>query len=313
MYFTTVQCITASNQPESLCGIELTVIRKGRLYQKKSWLFRPAELVLSPSPLGRPHLTLSKLMDCPPLHEQWDEIFPYFDKQLILFHQLPENIRALEKSISYHQLQAPTFTFGSTMMLAKRLLPKLTNTKLPTLCAFLEIPYLSHEPGDFSFSMAKAFLQLGVRFNVSDEEALFAKGGICLGSFRSDGICLPDFISPYNPPHITATTDAAPTSPSLSSLRHAVICFTGPLQAMTRSMAVKQITAAGAYYQSQITERTTILVTNLYDSQSGTYTRLTTKLQKALILKGQGQPIKIINEAQFMQQLKQATGSQQAF
>ena len=306
MFFTTARCLTANNTPEGLCGIELTMIRNSRIYKQQLWLFCPPKLYMENAPLSDPRITLADLVDSPKLYEIWDEITPYFDRQLLIFHQLPENIRAFTKALSYYGLNAPHFTFGSTMMLAKRLYPMLPNVKLSTLCKYFSIPQENdHEKIASTLEMAKILLTIGKQFNISDEEALFAKAGIYLGSYQSDGICYPDFLSHYTPPILAASCDDCPAFDT-NLLRNQVITLTGPLETMTRAMAVKKLTALGAHYQSQINAKTTLVVTNLYDPHTHETKRLTSKLNKALILKGQGQNISIINETQFIERLKQS-------
>lgn len=302
MFFTTVRCLTANDMPKSLCGIELTMIRNSRIYQQKRWLFCPHDLYMAPSPLSDPSISLADLMDAPKLYELWDEITPYFEGQLIIFHQLPEHISALTQALSYYQLDMPHFSFGSTMMLARRLYPHLPNAKLSTLCKYFSIASSLSDVHTPSLLMAKIVLAMGRQLETQDEEALFTKAGIYLGSFQSDGICYPDFLSHYTPPTLSsekADLDVLDTH----SLRNQVITLTGPLQTMTRSMAVKKLTAQGAHYQSQVNANTTLLVTNLYDPKKNEAIRLTSKLNKALILKGEGQNIHIIDEAQFIKRL----------
>ena len=220
MYFTTVQCMTANNQPHSLCGIELTVIKNNRIYQRKSWLFQPPTAYISRSPLGHASLSLKLLMDAPNLYEIWDEIYPYFNNTLIIFHQLPDNMRALSEALHYYQLSIPHFSFASTMMLAKRLYPSLKNIKLETLCAHLGFGISYEKFGDYSFHMAQAILKISEQLNVYDEELLFTKGGICLGSFQADGICYPDFLTNYTSPikeQIAPSTIAEPQAIAICS------------------------------------------------------------------------------------------------
>lgn len=301
MFFTTVQCLTANRHPESLCVLSLTVIRNGRLYQEKNWLFCPPEAYLKEG-VTCDAVSLNQLLEQPTFFECWEEIRPYFEAQLILFHQLPPTINALSKTLAYYGLSVPHFTFGSTMMLAKRLYPQLPNCKLETICKALKLT--SHPQGLSSATrqMADMVLSCIKQFNCLDEEMLFTKAGICLGSYQSDGICYPEFLSHYcAPTKPTALQDTDPLE--TSSLRNEIIAFTGSLESMTRSMAVKRLHTIGAHFQSQVTDKTTLVVTNLYDPKTGDYKKMTTKLQKALILKGQGQKLTIIDEATFLERL----------
>lgn len=302
MFFTTVQCISANKELNSLCGIELTIIRKGRLYQRKQWLFCPPHCYLEASALQNTTLTLKDILDAPKLNEIWDEILPYFEQQFIIFHQLPYNLSYLSHSLAYYQIPLPTFTFGSTMMLAKRLYVALPNCKLESLNFFLGLSSSYDQCHDTSLNIADIVMAMSKQLGLDDIEALFTRAGICVGSYHRNGVSYPDFLSYYTPPYLESSPSPKDPLQTLS-LRNQVICFTGPLKTMTRSMAVKKITLVGGHFQNQVSSQTTLLVSNLYDQVSHQWTRKTSKLEKALLLKSQGQSIDIIDEDSFLKRL----------
>lgn len=302
MHFTSLAIKTINENPTSLCALEVTVVREGRCTLQKNWFFCPLDLRFEPAKQLLYGIKLVDLIDQPDFISQWENIRPYLENQVVICHSATYVWSTLRHLLDCYHLSYPNCYFACTMMLGKHLYPSLPNRKLSTLCNHLDILFDSHQTGDASTCCALLFLQMSKLLHCTDCEDVLNTLEITWGQITPSQIAWPTFksserniIFPSNTPLLTP----ASTKPTLS-LHGKVVSFTGPLESMTRTQAVKRIHALGASYSSSVTSKTNVVVTNLKVSNHHSNKKLTSKLSRALHLIDEGHPIVIINEETFL-------------
>ena len=81
-----------------------------------------------------------------------------------------------------------------------------------------------------------------------------------------------------------------------------IVCFSGDLDSYTRSEAQELVASFGATVSGSVTKKTTLVVMGGFDPATlRPGATLSTKIQKAQVLAGGGQPVEIVTEQTFLE------------
>ena len=137
---------TATYKMDSACALGVAVISPtGEIKDQKYWLIKPPKNKYYSKNIQIHGITPEQTQDAKTFAELWEQIRPYFEKQNIIAHYALFDVNVLYACIKAAGQQLPELgDIYCSCISARRSLPHLTNHKLPTVCADLQIPLLHH-------------------------------------------------------------------------------------------------------------------------------------------------------------------------
>ncbi|BBF43362.1 probable DNA polymerase III epsilon chain [Lachnospiraceae bacterium KM106-2] len=298
MNFIAIDFETANEKRSSPCSIGITVVKDGTIIEEKTFLIRPHEMRFEPINIMIHGIRPDDVKDCPEFCDLWDELFPYFNNNLIVAHNASFDMSVLRATLDLYNITYPTFSYTCSMLASKHFYPMLPNAKLDTVNQFLSYDFLHHDAGADASACANILLTIMKECNVTTTEDYVAATGLSFGSIFEHGYKAPKYNNRSLISKRNYENTAAKPCPVVS-LTGKVVCFTGPLKSMSRSEAASYVMQMGGCFSSSVTKKTNLLVTNVSHPETLSPSQMSTKLRRAMDLKSKGQEIAIINEEEF--------------
>lgn len=157
--FTAFDFETANSQSHSACQLGVAVVENGRLVREKSWLIKPPEKFFTFTYLHGINYAMVK--EQPSFCELWPEIREYFTGQIIAAHNADFDIGVLAATLAHYGLFMPAFYVIDSLAVARRAWPKLTNHKLSTVAAHLQVALTHHDAASDAKACAEIVLRAG--------------------------------------------------------------------------------------------------------------------------------------------------------
>jgi DNA polymerase III subunit epsilon len=297
--FVAIDFETANSFLGSPCSVGLTRVRGGRVVEMASSLMRPPE--------GHGHfdhwntrihgITPDQVKDAPVFADLWPSVLDFIGDDPVVAHNASFDMGVIREACSASGLPWPQMRYACTLVLA-RMTYDLLSYSLPFV---VEAAGLSmndhHEAGADALAAANIALDMAARGGAESLDELLANHGVHFGlldpSMWSGCLGIPG--DPLPAPEVNS--DADPNHP----LYGQVVVFTGALQTMTRPIAWERVAFLGGKTAPSPNKETTILVEGMQDpTRLRPGMALSTKAEKAQLLRTHGQSIEVMGEPEFL-------------
>lgn len=307
MNFIAIDFETANEKRSSPCSIGMVIVRDGRIIDKIYHLIKPKEMRFLPINIGihgiRPRMVENALE----FDKVWEEIKEYFNNSLIIAHNASFDISVLRRTLELYEIEVPSFNYICTMKLAKNFYRGLENARLNTVNDFLGFEFNHHNALADAEACSNILLNISEELGVSDINEISESLGISIGivdknEYKASSVKGRALISSKK----VAVNNKKMLYEGLHGdiFKDEVVVFTGRLSTMTRGEAMSVIRRLGGITGSSVTKKTTCLITNSKDLDDLMFGEMSTKFRRAVYLKEQGQNIRILNENEFLNIIK---------
>ncbi len=314
--FVAIDFETANAERWSACSVGLIVVRDGRIAESTEFLIKPVGPYWDPKtePLESffdgynvmlHGISERDVIDAPNFSEVWPQIELLTRGLPVVAHNAAFDLGVLREALSLHALDWPQLNYLCTMVLARRTwtLPSY-KLEFVTDAAGIEFDELQHHNARFDALMAAmVFVEILNHHKAESLEALLAATGVRIGELSPHGFrgCARSRWdgSPRG------TSEVRVFTPNLDAdedghLFGKHVAFTGRLDSMARNDAKEEASKRGAVVQENVNRKTEILVIGQQDSRKfGPGKAMTAKMAKAIALSESGNPIEIVEEADF--------------
>lgn len=284
--YTFIDCETADPQG-TICAI--AVIHQTSSGELKEYysLVNPERSIL-PENTAIHHLTDDMVKNSPTFDQIWKEIRQYFVDSIIVAHSAASaDLFFLRSSARRYQIDLPEISYACTCNMARKILPKLENHKLDTLCRYFSIPLEHHNALSDTYGCYYLFQKLS---------------GLAAGNIKQ-------FISPYDfkqkdaaYAHRPRTSSSRPQLPSELFTKVGTLDFsagfvvTGDFKEITREEAESIIKLRGGSVKSSVTKTVQYVIVGSLGSERWIRGSYGQKIEKAKAL-----GIPIISEENFLE------------
>ena len=301
--FVAIDFETANSNRDSACSVGLVVVREGIVAETYASLIRPPMLDFNPMCVKKHGITPGAVKDAPRFADVWPEIERRCAHHVLVAHNASFDVGVLCACIAQAGCARASGRYICTLELARAVLPGLDNHRLCTLALVFGIPLRHHDAA----SDARACAEVAIR--------LFRLAGPCeIGSYCSS-------VAEFDEPHesegnavVVETSIAWGNAQNLSLALPAAtdhrfdglrFVLTGEFGFLPRNEAEDTIRQKGGKVTGSVSKKTNYVVVSdeVYAQyrQSG---QTTTKHATAMVLKGMGAPIEIIDENKFRQMIE---------
>lgn len=160
--FTAFDFETAQSH-KNACQIGLVVVRKGKIVEEKSYLIQPPDNKISSYCTKIHGIKASMTKNAPLFNEVWEEIKPYFEKQVIVHHSDGFDMRILNQEFDFYNIEPSRFLgVESTMFL----FPDDHSRSLANLCKAYHIEMEKHHDG---LSDARCCAEIFIKYLMKED------------------------------------------------------------------------------------------------------------------------------------------------
>lgn len=287
--FTAVDFETANFDRGSVCAVGVTKVIAGQVALTEAWY------VLPPTGLEFTNtyihgISAHHVAGAPPWSSALDRLERIVgDTPLVAYSPFDKGV--YNAANKHTNNPGRTFTFLDTLAIVRQHIT-LDSYRLPLVVEHLNLPgFQHHEAGADSLACAQITLHIAKERNVFHTDELWREA-------------LTKKRSPRNRPYQKiadlpgARVDADPGHPLFGE----VVCFSGDLDAYTRTEAQQLVADFGATVSSNVTKKTSLVVMGGFDPatlRSGA--SLSSKVERAMTLARAGQTVDIITEQAFLE------------
>ncbi len=185
MNFTAIDFETA-NEKGHPCSLGLAVVENGAIVRRESWLIRPYELNIPKFYSDIHGITEDMVADMPDFSQRWDAIRVFIEDQNIVAHNAGFDIGVLKNALDLYELPYPTFLYGCTVEVARKVWAKpqiVANHKLNTMAAHLGVEFKHHDASDDAYASAIIAIEAAKKAKAKTFEELLARLGLRLCVF----------------------------------------------------------------------------------------------------------------------------------
>jgi len=175
---------TANSDRGSICAIGLTVVRDGRIVDTHSWLCRPPEKLqrFHPRNIDIHGIRPGDVSRQPTFRERFADVLDLVGELPLVAHNASFDIGAIRAASAASGLSWRSLQYGCTLQWARRDLPGLSNYKLPTVSAALDVDLRQHHDASADASAAASVaLELMRRNRARSVDMYAANLGMRLG------------------------------------------------------------------------------------------------------------------------------------
>ena len=141
--FAAIDFETANREANSACAIGVSIVRDGRLVDTVTRLIRPPSRHFEFTYIHG--LTWQMVRNEPDFEEVWQELWPLIDDlDHFAAHNAPFDRKVLQACCRTYGLPVPAKKFVCTVQVARTTF-SIYPTKLPNVCAHLDIPLNHHD------------------------------------------------------------------------------------------------------------------------------------------------------------------------
>lgn len=299
MDFVAIDFETANSLRTSVCSIGIVQVKGGKIKKEIHTLINPlSEFNYYNTKIHG--ITEDMVMSAPTFEEFWPDFKGFVENQTIIAHNASFDISVLRASLNNFHEAYPTFQYGCSYQIAKKIWPNLYNHKLSTVANYLGISLRHHDALEDARAAALITLEAMQKTRTNSVQELSSLHKLKIGTptptkkqstrVKKDNTdlliqSLSNDISPSNKKH---------------PFYGANIVFTGRMVSMTRVQAAQLAVNCGAVCKGSIDGNTNILVVGDNDLIKYVQGIKSTKMKKAEELINQGLPVEIVGEQDFL-------------
>ena len=303
MDFVAIDFETANSLRSSVCSIGIVKVENGRIREEKHTLINPlSEFHYYNTKIHG--ITEYMVQDAPTFEEYWPKFKEYVQNQTLIAHNASFDIGVLRESLNrFHEIP-PTFQFGCSYRISKKVWPNLYNHKLSTVANYLSIRLNHHDALEDARASALITIEALRKTQTASVQELSKLYKLKIGSSEMPK----KFTSRSSKSKQDASLHEVVSQNNEPNPRHpfygANIVFTGRMESMTRIMAAQYATNCGAICQGRVDLDTNFLVVG--DQALHKYVQgiKSAKMAKVEQLIQQGYPIEIVGEQDFLKVVK---------
>jgi DNA polymerase-3 subunit epsilon len=143
--FVTIDFETAKYSRESACAVGLVKFRNGEAQDTFYSLIRPPVLYIRPEFTDIHGLTVEDVRDAPTFDALWEStILPFIGDLPLAAHNAPFDMGVLKAVLDWYELPLPRLHYFCTLVLSRKVWPRLASHSLPRLGAHFGILYDAH-------------------------------------------------------------------------------------------------------------------------------------------------------------------------
>lgn len=293
--FTAIDFETANRSRASVCAVGAVRVRDGIIVNEyRSLVSPPPGFDEFEEGNTRVHgLTKADVAEAP----SWDEVYPnllhFIDTDLLVGHNARFDVSVLLNATGAYDLPWPDLNTLCTLQLSRAAL-HIPSYSLPWVANHLGLgEFNHHDPLADARTTALVLVKLAQIKNATSVRQLADSLAVPV---------IPTFIDEAE--SVLSELDSSPDPLVATGFAGQSVCFTGALRMMIRDEAHRLVVEHGGAAQSNVTKKTTILVTGDFDSRTfRPGASFTAKLQKSFDLVDAGQPLEIITEEDFIARL----------
>jgi DNA polymerase-3 subunit epsilon len=286
--FVAIDFETANFDRDSACAVGVTKVVNGEVGPTRSWYVQPP---------GDASFTNTYLHGIGPEHvvgaPTWTETLRLLmvitdGLPLVAYSPFDKGVYNAANRVS--GIEDPGFVFLDALAIARRHC-QLPSHRLPLVVEHLGLPSFDHhEAGADSRACALVALRIAEERGLDTLEELWAKAPKPRTRSPREYVRNADLPQP--------SEEADPSHPLFGE----TVCFSGDLESYTRSRAQEVVASFGASVSSNVTKKTTLVVTGGFDPASlRPGATLSSKVMRAKELASTGQSIEIVTEKTFLE------------
>lgn len=161
--FVAIDLETATDKPESICQIGISVVKNGEIIETQSWLVRPPKNEYLKANIDIHGITPEMTEKAPSFTKLHSILFEYLDDKPLAAHYAYFDSRCLNSAMRRTRKGELTIPyFIDSCIAARREYPSLENHKLPTVCEHLNVNLKNHhEASDDALACAEILIKIG--------------------------------------------------------------------------------------------------------------------------------------------------------
>lgn len=168
MNFTAIDFETANSHRSSACALGITVVRKGIVVEKNSWLIRPKTNKFDYMNIDIHGIRPEDVENEPEFDELYENVFKdYLVGELIVAHNASFDMSVLRYVLDQYNIEYPKFDYICTVKLCQKQWPDLDNHKLNTISNYLNFKFKHHDALDDTLACANALVKIGEENNLN--------------------------------------------------------------------------------------------------------------------------------------------------
>lgn len=293
--FTALDFETANSDRASVCAVGAVKVRGGEIVATFSTLVRPPEGFgeFAPINVSIHGISESAVAEAPGWPEVFRGLIDFVGGDLIVGHNAALDMSVLLDACSVNEIDWPELDSLCTMRLARSVL-SIPSYSLPWVSVHLGLAAFDHHNAlEDAVTSARVLLEIATRLGVTSLSELQTRTSVHPVRIFQD---------PIEP--ALAAIGSAPDPIIGNGFEGDFVCFTGGLRVMVREAARELVTESGGVAQSNVTKKTTVLVTGDFDlSTFRPGAAFGSKLQRAFELSEAGQKLEILTEDEFVTRL----------
>lgn len=310
--FVAIDFETANEDRSSICEIGITIVKDSEIVESLSWLVRPEGNRYNPMNIYIHGITPAMTELSPYFKEIWPEVLPYLEKQLVVAHNTAFDMYALRDALNNNDISYPHFNHFCSCRAAKYVYPKEYSYSLGNLCLSLDIDYEDHHrAGSDSEAAAKLFIKEMEDSGVDSLTEFENKYEFKCGSFTDNNFIPQKSTKAHKQSEKKKNSDYI-GDPSKTEednyFYERNVCFTGKCSYGIRDEMLQMIADIGGYPNIRVTKETNVLVIGQQDYRVVGEDGMSSKQEKAMKLKDEGQDIEIMSETEFLMLMSKNEG-----
>ena len=299
MDFVAIDFETANNLRSSICSVGIVQVKNGKIYREIQSLINPlSEFHYYNTKIHG--ITEYMVHDAPTFEEFWPDMKSLIEDQTVIAHNASFDMGVLQESLRQFHEPSPSFEYGCSYRIAKKVWPQLYNHKLSTVANYLGISLRHHDALEDARAAAIITIKAMQQTGTNTVQQLAKLHNVKINSSTQSKKQPPSQRKSKADSVIGSLEPESTERNSKHPFYGAHIVFTGRMHSMTRSKAAQLAVNCGAVCKGTVDHQLNYLVVGDNDLAKYVQGIKSTKMQKVEAMIQQGLPIEIVGEQDFL-------------
>ncbi len=285
-----------NQDPTSICAIGIVELVDQEVQSTYYSLIKPKNLSYDMYRYKVHKIKSQSLIHERSFDEVWKEVKHYFDKSIVVAHDIQGDMLYLRETLKSYHIPYPTLQMSCTHVLAHLIYPCLKKYNLKELSKMNGFDFQAHHALEDAKATAHLLIEMLHKKNIHTLVQLHQLYHLDFGEMKQN--YYRNIISPESASQLLEMNQKED-----AFLYHQSICFTGKLS-MPKEILEEKTKGVSALYSHQVSHQTNYLVVGKNGFYKVRFGNKNKKVQKALQLIKQGQDLKIIHENEYLQLLE---------